>query len=43
MHEKHGVESIMFSPEVMEAIREVARTKRVPDRIRRVAGKEEGE
>jgi TRAP-type C4-dicarboxylate transport system substrate-binding protein len=39
-NEKHGMESIAFPPEIMAAIREVARTKIVPDWVKRAGGKE---
>jgi hypothetical protein len=39
-NEKHGMESIPFTPEITAAIREVARTKIVPDWVRRAGGKE---
>jgi TRAP-type C4-dicarboxylate transport system substrate-binding protein len=40
INEKHGMESLTFSPEVVAAIREVARTKIVPDWVRRAGGKD---
>jgi TRAP-type C4-dicarboxylate transport system substrate-binding protein len=40
LNEKHGMESISFPPEIMAAIREVARTKIVPDWVKRAGGKE---
>lgn len=39
-NEKHGMESITFTPDIKEAIREVARTKIVPDWVKRAGGKE---
>jgi TRAP-type transport system periplasmic protein len=39
-NEKNGMESITFPPEIREAIREVARTKIVPDWVKRAGGKE---
>jgi TRAP-type transport system periplasmic protein len=39
-NEKRGMEFIPFSPDIREAIREVARTKIVPDWVRRAGGKE---
>ena len=39
-NEKHGMEFISFTPEITAAIREVARTKIVPDWVRRAGGKE---
>jgi len=37
---KHGMEPITFTPEIMAAIREVARNKIVPDWVRRAGGQE---
>jgi TRAP-type C4-dicarboxylate transport system substrate-binding protein len=39
-NEKNGMEYISFPPEIREAVREVARTKIVPDWVRRAGGKE---
>jgi len=39
-NEKHGMESIAFPQEIREAIREVARTRIVPDWVKRAGGKE---
>jgi TRAP-type C4-dicarboxylate transport system substrate-binding protein len=39
-NEKNGMEYISFPPEIKEAVREVARTKIVPDWVKRAGGKE---
>jgi TRAP-type C4-dicarboxylate transport system substrate-binding protein len=39
-NEKNGMEFLSFPPEITEAVREVARTRIVPDWVKRAGGKE---